>query len=799
MLAVLVCHDGEEWLPTALAALRASAPRPRHVLAVDTGSLDATPRLLSEAARGEDRVLDGVLTRDRTTGFAGAVQDAVSAAIERWGDPGGWIWVLHDDCAPDPACLATLLSAADASPSAGVLGPLALDWDDPRLVVEAGLSTDSAGHRQTGIGPSELDWSRLGRGHQYGQSTEVLAVPSAGMLVRRELWERLGGFDPAIPLLREDIDFGWRVNRTGTIVLCVPAARMRHVRAVETGLRAADARGDGGPHGSVRAMDRAQGLRTFLVNCSWLSFLVGIPRLTVLGLVRALGFALQRRLEECRAELRALGYLLGGRAALREGRTLRRAAVEVRSVRGLFTSRLTRVRNSARAGVAHLVRRRLQADAALGRLPDAADGDAVWLPAEVQLEPAKLPVGPQALPAGAGGRPRRPAGLRRPATSVAVSLALPDLTPARGLRPSPGPRPSPVPRDGSRPPQPDLVLVQVNRARLARQVLLAPPVLLVVGLLALGLLVNAGRLGVDLAGGRLLPVPDLVATWSSYLATWHPVAGGTAAPAPAALAVLGALGALLAPVGGPPAAVAVLVLGDLPLAGLAAYAATRRLPVQRWVRALVAAAYALLPAGTAAVAQGRLDVVVAHILLPPVTAGIVALLGRARTDSSRWLSTAAASAIGLAVLGAFAPLVHLLLVGFALAGFVLVPGRRGDGRRRVTALFVLVLMPLALLLPWPAVLIQHPGVVLQGVGAFVATEPVSLPRLLALAPGGPGGWPWVGLLVGLAVLAGLALRPRRAALPGLALALLGGLAVAVVLRFPAPPLTGGPAREGWPG
>lgn len=796
VLAVLVCHDGETWLPDALAALRAATPRPRHVLAVDTGSLDATPRLLSEAARGEDRVLDGVLTRDRHTGFAAAVQDAVSAAIERWGDPGGWIWVLHDDCAPEPDCLATLLSAADASPAAGVLGPLALDWDDPRLVVEAGLSTDSSGHRQTGIGPSEPDWSRLGRGHQYGQSTEVLAVPSAGMLVRRDLWERLGGFDQLIPLLREDIDFGWRANRAGAVVLCVPAARMRHVRAVPARLRGAEAAGPG-PRRSVRAVERAQGLRTFLVNCSPVAFLAGLPRLAVLGLVRALGFAMQRRLDDARAELTALGYLYSGAAGLREGRALRRAAVEVRSVRGLFTSRLTRLRNAVRAGVAHLVRRRLQADAALGRLPGTADGDAVWLPAEAQTEPVKLPVGPQALPAGVGGRPRRPAGLRRPATSLAVSLTLPEDDPVPAGRPAP--RPSPVPRDGSRPAQPDLVLVQVNRARLARQVLLAPPVLLVAALLGLGLLVNAGRLGLDLAGGRLLPVPDLAATWSSYLATWHPVAGGTAAPAPAALAVLGGLGALLAPVGDTPAAVAVLLLGDLPLAGLAAYVATRRLPVHRWVRALVAAAYALLPPATAAVAQGRLDVVVAHVLLPLVTAGVVTLLGRAGTHSSRWLSTAAGTAFGLAVLGAFAPLVHLLLVGYALAGFVLLPGRRGDGRRRVTALFTLVLMPPALLLPWPAVLIQHPGAVLHGTGATVASVPVSVPELFALYPGGPGGWPWAGPLVAVAVLVGLVLRPRRAALPGLALALLGAVAVALVLRLPASPLTGGPAVTGWSG
>jgi GT2 family glycosyltransferase len=794
VLAVLVCHDGEEWLPEALAALRRSAPRPRHVLAVDTGSTDGTPRLLSDAARGEDRVLDGVLTLERDTGFAAAVQEAVSAAIERWGDPGGWIWVLHDDCAPEPQCLATLLSAAEASPSAGVLGPFALDWDDSRLVVEAGLSTDASGHRQTGLGPSEVDWSRLGR--DYEQSTEVLAVPSAGMLVRRELWEKLGGFDPAITLLREDIDFGWRANRAGGVVLSVPAARMRHARAVLTRRRQVDA-----PRASTASVERAQGMRTFLVNCSPLSFVVGVPRLVLLSLVRAFGFGMQRRLVEARAELSAVAYLMSGRAGLLEGRTLRRASVEVRGVRGLFTSRLTRLRNGARAAVAHVVRRRLQADAALGRLPDALVLPSSGLVAEFAGQ-VRLPVGPPALPAGAHGRPRRPAGLRQPATSVAVALAVPDAAAPQGLRPSPHRRPSPVPRDGSASPSspwpssPELLVVEVDRARLARQFFLAPPVLLFLGLLAVALFVNAGRLGFDLTGGRLLPVPDLASVWSSYLGTWHPVAGGTAAPAPAALAVVGGLGAVL---GGPQAAVAVLLLGSMPLSGLLAYVATRRLPVHRWVRALVAAAYALLPPATAAVAQGRLDTVVAHLLVPPVTTGIIALLGRSRTTSAAWLSTAASSAFGLAVIGAFSPLVHLLLVAYALAGFVVLPGYRGTGGRRVAALFVVVLMPLALLLPWPAVLIQHPGVVIHGVGAYVPTPVASLFDLVSLDPGGPGAWPVVGLVVVGFTLVAIAVRPRRTAFPGLALAVTGGCAVALVRLMGATPITGALPMYGWTG
>jgi hypothetical protein len=670
-----------------------------------------------------------------------------------------------------------------------VLGPVALDWADPRLVVEAGLSTDASGHRQTGMGPSEL-------ARDFEQSTEVLAVSSAGLLVRRELWERLGGFDQDILALREDIDFGWRANRAGSVVLCVPAARMRHARAATMELRGLDA----GPPAlgpAPRVLDRAYGLRTFLVNCAPLSFVLGVPRLTLLCLLRALGFGLQRRLVEAHAELRALGYLLGGRARLREGRALRRTAGQTGSVRGLFTSRFTRLRNAFRAGVALLVRRRVEADAALGRLPAETGAETMWL---AETEPPRRRVGPDALPAGVAGRPRQAAGLRRPAT--AVPLAIPEAELSPGMRPSPRPRPSPAPRDGTAvPARPDLLLVQVSRGRLARELLLAPPLLLFVGLLAVGLVVNAGRLGLNLAGGRLLPVSDLVATWSDYLATWHPVAGGTAAPAPTALAALGGLGAVLVPFGGTKAAVALLLLADLPLAGLLSYAATRRVPVRRWVRALVAAGYALLPPATAAVAQGRLDVVVVHVLLPAVVAGIAALFVRFRaiTASTAWLSTAAGTAFGLAVLGAFAPLVHGLLLLYALGGFVLVPAHRGHTGRRIAALFVLVLMPLALLLPWPAVVIQHPGVVLHGVGAWMAEPAVSAFDLVSLDPGGPGGLPVVGLVAGVAALAALVIRPSRAMLPGLALMLLGVLAVVALRQYPATPLTGGPRQHGWAG
>ncbi|WP_106177766.1 glycosyltransferase family 2 protein [Prauserella shujinwangii] len=791
VLAVLVCHNGESWLPLVLSALRRSTIRPRHVLAVDTGSTDRTPALLAEAAEPgtfeSGPVLDGVLTLPGDTGFPEAVAAAVDRAQDRWGDPGAWIWLLHDDSAPEPDCLDLLLRAAETSPSAAMLGPLAVDWADPRLIVEAGLSTDASGHRQHAVP------RRLGEQESPSQSTEVLAVPSAGALIDRAAWAESGGFDPAIALLREDIDLGWRLNAAGRVVLCVPLARLRHVRAVGTGRRGADA-----VTGSVAAADRRYGLRTFLANCSTGSFLLGLPRLVVLCVLRGLGFALLRDGTRAAAEFGAAGFLLRGAEGVRAARAAR---PHHGAPRGLFTSRLNRVRGAFHGGVVRLVRKRVESDAALGRLPEQAADETAWIPPEERAERPR-PVGPEALPAGALRALRsRGTGLRRPGSVVAVTV--PDRagdTPvaepgepgaesgadAAAARPRPSPGAEAAAAGG-------LLFVEVNRRRILAATVLSPPAVLLVALTGLALLVNRARLGLDLAGGRLLPVGDLGQVWTTYLQGWHPVGGGTGSAAPAALAVLGVLGAPLAPAGGPAALVAILLIGQIPLAALVAYAATRRLRLNRWIRAGAATAYALLPAGAAAAAQGRLGVVVAHILLPALLAGLVAVLTRA---DARWLSVSVLTALALAVLGAFAPpLVGLALLGLAV-GFVVLPPVGGLGRR-VASVAIVVLLPPLLLLPWLPTLLTHPALLLHGVDGASAGGPGAA-DLAGLDPGGPGGLP-TGIAVVAAVVVAVVARPTARVVPGLAVAALG-LAGAVAARFvEIEPVPGGADEPGFAG
>ncbi|NIJ10742.1 GT2 family glycosyltransferase [Saccharomonospora amisosensis] len=782
VLAVLVCHNGAEWLPLVLSALRRSTIRPRHILAVDTGSSDDTAELLAEAADHDEGtgpvILDGVITLEAGTGFADAVAAAVDTARDRWGDPGAWIWLLHDDSAPEPTCLDMLLRAADTASSVAALGPLAVDWTDPRLIVEAGLSTDASGQRRHAVP------RRFGDGEQAPeQTTEVLALPSAGALIRRQVWEDLGGFDSELPLLREDIDFGWRANAAGNVVLCVPPARLRHVRAMATGHRKAHALP--GSLASTAAADRAYGLRTYLVNCSTVAFVLGLPRLAWLGLLRGAGFAVLGRRERARAEFAAIAFLFGGRANLRAARATRIARG---SVRGLFTGRLTRLREAIAALAVRMVRRHVESDAALGRLPQASGEESAWIPPEARYS-RERPVGPDALPAGARRSIRSPStGLRRPAEVVAVSVPQDNAA----AEPS-ATQPSPGPQGGSS--GRDLVFVEVDRRRLLAATVFAPPSVLLVALTAIALAVNWQRLGLDLSGGALLPVGALSQVWTTYLESWHAVAGGTASAAPVSLAVLGVLGAPLAPLGGPAAVVAVLLLADAPLAALVAYFSTRRLRVDRWVRAAVAAAYGLLPSATAGVAQGRLDVVVAHILLPAVLAGVAAVLTR---SDRRWLSTSVLCAFALAVLGAFSPLALALSLVLALIGFVALPQPTHRPARSMASVAIVVLLPLALLLPWLPTLFTHPALLLHGVGGPALVLPGGT-DFAGLDPAGPGALPVGIAVVAAALVAAVVRRPTVRLVPGLVLLVLGAAGVAVVSLLRVVPLGGVTPAPGFTG
>ena len=112
--ALLVSHGGARWLPAVLEGLASQSRAPDRVVAVDTGSDDASPALLAEAA-----VVGQVLAAPPGSTFGEAVTLGLAATDEAGDEE--WIWLLHDDANPAPDALERLLEA----PHLGV-GPQAV-------------------------------------------------------------------------------------------------------------------------------------------------------------------------------------------------------------------------------------------------------------------------------------------------------------------------------------------------------------------------------------------------------------------------------------------------------------------------------------------------------------------------------------------------------------------------------------------------------------------------------------------------------------------------------------------------
>ncbi|MDQ0733998.1 hypothetical protein QFZ50_000461 [Arthrobacter agilis] len=160
-------------------------------------------------------------------GFGTAVRTAVGEIPGRGAsdDADDWLWLLHDDSAPEPDALAELLLAVERAPSVTVAGTKQVAWDDRRALVDVGLSISRWAERLTLIDIDEHDQG------QYDARSDVFAVNSAGMLVRRDVWDALDGFDPAFHGVGDDVDLCWRNRLAGNRVVVVPAAVIRHATA----------------------------------------------------------------------------------------------------------------------------------------------------------------------------------------------------------------------------------------------------------------------------------------------------------------------------------------------------------------------------------------------------------------------------------------------------------------------------------------------------------------------------------------------------------------------------------------
>lgn len=210
---VVLNYNGRALLPDCLHSL-AQLRTPARLVVADNGSSDGSLDDVRQRFPGVE-----TLDLGQNLGFAAGY----NAAIQRVDSE--WLVLLNNDATLEPDWLERLLGWAAEHPAAGILGGKLLFQPGapgaPPILQSAGASFTDAGTA------FEIGWGTEDRG-QFDQPRPVGAIPGAAMLVRREVFQALGGFDAGYGAYLEDVDLCWRAWLSGREVHYVPGALAHH-------------------------------------------------------------------------------------------------------------------------------------------------------------------------------------------------------------------------------------------------------------------------------------------------------------------------------------------------------------------------------------------------------------------------------------------------------------------------------------------------------------------------------------------------------------------------------------------
>jgi len=211
---VVVNYNGAGALDRCLEAVVATTGRAStEVLVVDNASADGSDSIAESAAERHDSVR--LLRSPTNRGYAGAVNLALAEAR------GAYVAVLNMDVVVSPDWLDPLVAFCEATPDAGAVCPLIVLDSDPDRINAAGQNV-----HVTGLGFNR--WLGEPRGRAGSAPFRVSGLHGAAFLIRRDVFESIGGWNESGFLYHEDVELSWLLRLAGNEIYCVPASIVSH-------------------------------------------------------------------------------------------------------------------------------------------------------------------------------------------------------------------------------------------------------------------------------------------------------------------------------------------------------------------------------------------------------------------------------------------------------------------------------------------------------------------------------------------------------------------------------------------
>lgn len=211
---IIVNYNGGEATSRCLDLLLTGPDRPGQVIVVDNGSSDESRIYLENIQEAGLRRGLRVVWSEQNTGYAGGVNLGASFANRPY------LAIMNMDVEVEPDWLLPAVAFLEATPQAGAVSPLILLSDGQRI------NAEGQDVHVTGLGFNRHLYYPFG--HASPAPVPVSGIHGAAFIVRRSLFEEVGGMDAGAFLYHEDVNISWLLQLMGYDLYCVPGSRVRH-------------------------------------------------------------------------------------------------------------------------------------------------------------------------------------------------------------------------------------------------------------------------------------------------------------------------------------------------------------------------------------------------------------------------------------------------------------------------------------------------------------------------------------------------------------------------------------------
>ncbi|MBL7074497.1 glycosyltransferase [candidate division KSB1 bacterium] len=223
---IIVSYNVKYFLERAILSLLKALKGLRHeIFVVDNHSTDGSPELI----RNRFPALK-LIANSENVGFGRANNQALRLC------GGDYILLINPDTMVQEDTVSKMMSFFEGHPVAGMVGCKILNPDGGlQLACRRSFPTPMVGFAKI-VGLSDLFpkshlWGRYNLTYlDENQISEVDAISGSFMMIRRQVYEGVGGFDEDFFMYGEDLDWCYRIKKAGWKIYYVPTTAIIHYK-----------------------------------------------------------------------------------------------------------------------------------------------------------------------------------------------------------------------------------------------------------------------------------------------------------------------------------------------------------------------------------------------------------------------------------------------------------------------------------------------------------------------------------------------------------------------------------------